>query len=152
MIVAFCGHSTFLKSVEYEKKVIAVLEELVGDATAQMYLGGYGAFDEFAYACCKKYKANHPNVSLVYITPYISPEYQSSRLIYIKEVYDEILYPPIEDKPPRFAISYRNRWMVENAQYVISFVEHTWGGAYQTYKHAKRKGKMVFNISDILVE
>ena len=54
MIVAFCGHSSFQRTDEYEQKILAILEENIGEEPAWMYLGGYGDFDEFAYACCKK--------------------------------------------------------------------------------------------------
>ena len=56
MIVTFCGHSKFSASMEYERKILSFLEEWVGDNVAEMYLGGYGEFDGFAYTCCKKYK------------------------------------------------------------------------------------------------
>ena len=148
MIVTFCGNAQFSKSEEYEQKILAFLEERVGDQPADMYLGGYGGFDSFAYDCCKKYKETHPNISLVFVTPYLSVDYQRNRLQYEKPRYDSILYPDIEDKPKRYAITYRNKYMVEKADYVVAFVSHGWGGAYTTYKHAKRKGKEIFNLTN----
>ena len=149
MIVTFCGHAHFSKSEEYEQKILSFLEEKVGDQPADMYLGGYGDFDSFAYDCCKKYKETHPNVLLLFITPYMTVEYQQNHLEYQKTRYDDIIYPEIEDKLPRFAISYRNKWMVEKADYVVAYVDHDWGGAYTTYKHAKRKGKFIFNLGKL---
>lgn len=148
MIVTFCGNAQFSKSEEYEQKILAFLEERVGDQPADMYLGGYGGFDSFAYDCCKKYKETHPNISLVFVTPYLTVDYQRNRLQYEKPRYDSILYPDIEDKPKRYAITYRNKYMVEKADYVVAFVSHGWGGAYTTYKHAKRKGKEIFNLTN----
>lgn len=149
MIVTFCGHAHFSGSEEYEKKILSFLEEKIGDQPADMYLGGYGGFDGFAYDCCKKYQKMHPNVSLVYVTPYLTGVHQKKHLDYQQTRYDFILYPEIEDKPARFAISYRNKYMVEKADYVVAFVSHDWGGAYTTYKHAKRNGKEVFNLADL---
>ena len=146
MIVTFCGHSQFSKSKEYEQKILAFLEEKVGDAPASFYLGGYGDFDSFAYECCKSYKEAHPNVSLIFITPYITVEYQKNHLNYRKKRYDDIIYPEIEGKPLKFAISYRNQWMVEQADYVVCGITHDWGGAYKTYPYAKRKKKPIFNV------
>ena len=149
MIVTFCGHAHFSKSEEYEQQILAFLEENVGDQPADMYLGGYGSFDSFAYDCCKKYKETHPNVSLVFVTPYLSIDYQKNHLDYQKTRYDSILYPEIEDKPKRFAIIYRNKYMVEMADYVVAYVLHDKGGAYATYKHAKRKGKEILNLASL---
>ncbi len=147
MILTFCGHSDYIGSEEDDQKILSLFTELIGDRPAEMYLGGYGGFDQFAYNCCKKYKETHPNISLIFITPYITVNYQNNHLKYNKTLYDEILYPEIEDKPLKFAISYRNKWMVEQADCVIAYVTHGWGGAYQTYKHARRKKKQIFNIS-----
>ncbi len=148
MIVTFCGHARFNKTDEYEQKILDFLKNNIGDNPADMYLGGYGEFDNFAYKCCQKYKKNHPNISLVFVTPYLTLEYQKNHLEYLKAQYDFIVYPEIEDKPSRFAISYRNKWMVERADYVICYIERAWGGAYKTYQHAKIRKKPIINISD----
>ena len=70
MVITFCGHVDFCYSKEYEQKVLHFFEEKIGQNRAEFYLGGYGGFDKFAYNCCKKYKETHPNVILVFITPY----------------------------------------------------------------------------------
>ena len=145
MIITFCGHAQFQRSEECEKKLLTFLEEKVGDSSADIYLGGYGNFDAFAYGCCKKYQESHPNISLVFVTPYLS----NNHLQYQKDIYDAILYPEIENKPLRYAITYRNRYMVEKADYIIAYVSHDWGGAYATYKHAQRKGKKIFNLANL---
>ena len=148
MIVTFCGHAKFIRTKEYENKILSLLNELIGTNKASIYLGGYGEFDAFAYDCCKKYQKSHDNVKLVFVTPYLTAEYQQNHLNYLKDLYDAITYPEIEDKPPRFAITYRNRWMIDQADYVISGVSHTWGGAYKTYQYARRRNKTIYSITD----
>ena len=139
MIITFCGHSSFKATVEYKEKILRFLEEKIGNVAAEIYLGDYGDFDSFAYKCCKEYQKNHSNVSLVFISPYLNGE---------REMFDSTIYPEIEDKPLRFAIVYRNRYMIEKADYVVAYVAHTWGGAYKSYKYAKSKQKEIFNIAD----
>ncbi len=147
MIIAFCGHAQFIASAEHEQKILAFLEEKVADRDADMYFGGYGDFDRFAYGYCKKFKETHPKVTLIFVTPYLSVEYQKNHPDHQRTRYDSILYPDIEDKPKRYAITYRNRYMVEKADYVVAYVSHDWGGAYATYKYAKRKRKEIFNLA-----
>ena len=125
------------------------MSEIIGDRDAELYLGGYGSFDAFARKCGRKYQKTHPNVKLIFVTPYITADYQKNHLEHAKELYDGIVYPSLEDKPLKFAIVYRNKWMVEQADYVIAYVTHAWGGAYQAYKHAQRKKKHLFNISAV---
>lgn len=149
MIITFCGHSDFVSTKEYERRFLAVLEDNIGDGAADLYLGGYGVFDSFSYACCKKYQKVNPKVSLIFVTPYITDVYQKKHLGAQENLYDAILYPPIEEKPPKFALVYRNRYMAEKADLMIAYVNRTWGGAYQMYRYAKQKGKPVFNLADL---
>ena len=148
MIVAFCGHAGFLKTEECAQRLLALLNKIVGDQPAEMYLGGYGNFDDFAYECCKRYKAMHPHISLVFVTPYLTASYQRNHLKLQEKRYDFVLYPEIEDKPKKYAITYRNRYMMEQADFVIAYVSHNFGGAYAAYRHAKRRGKTVFNLAE----
>ena len=94
-----------------------------------------------------KFQENHPNVKLVLVTPYMTvkcpTEYENPR----KKLYDEILYPALEHVLPKFAISYRNRWMVDNADFVIAYIDRSYGGAYKTYEYAKRRKKEIYNLN-----
>ena len=92
LVISFFGHSDFQPDAVNENSMIEILTELVGDASADFYLGGYGGFDEFAFSCCKRYKKNHKDVNLIFVTPYITLEYQKNRLEYMKREYDTIRY------------------------------------------------------------
>lgn len=148
MTVTFCGHSDFHGTDRMEKKILDYLEEKVGNERAYMYLGGYGGFDSFAYNCCKKYKMTHTNVSLVFVSPYLIIDCGKNNLR-LKEEYDLIIYPEIEEKPRKYAITYRNKYMIEKSDCVVAYVERSFGGAYSTYKHAKRMGKEIFNLAQL---
>lgn len=59
-------------------------------------------------------------------------------------MYDDILYPPIEIGPQRFAISRRNKWMVTEADVVVAYIQHEeYGGASAMWKQAKRNKKRI---------
>ena len=148
MIITFCGHASYIERDGDEEKLLSLLTEIIGDSPAELYLGGYGAFDEFARRCGSKYQDTHPDTRLVFVTPYITEEYQKNHLEPIKRIYDATVYPPIENVPMRFAISHRNKWMAEQADVVVAYITHEFGGAYGTYKHAKRKQKKIFNFAE----
>lgn len=57
-------------------------------------------------------------------------------------------YPPLENTPLRYAISRRNEWMTAEADTVIAYVTHGWGGAAQTLQFAKRKHKRIINLGE----
>ena len=149
MILTFCGHADFHKTPDLESRMLTLLAEHVGDTPAEFYLGGYGGFDSFAYEVASQYQKTHPQVSRIFVTPYLSVEYQRTHLTEAAARYDLILYPEPERVPPRFAITYRNRYMVEQADLVIAYVCRARGGAYQAYRHALRKGKTVINLAEI---
>lgn len=144
MTVTFCGHSDFVPSTAMEARLLSVLESQIGDSPAELLLGGYGNFDRFALRCGKIFQQTHPQVSLIYVTPYMVTERQTS----VGAEYDGIVYPPLEHIPPRYAILHRNRYMVERADLVIAYLTRSRGGAYQTYLHARRKGKTMINLAD----
>ena len=47
----------------------------------------------------------------------------------------------------RFAIVYRNRYIVENSDVIISFAQHKSGGAYKAVRYAEKIGKAVKNLA-----
>lgn len=147
MIITFCGHAQYTEKEEDEQKILSFLEEKIGGSPAELYLGGYGSFDAFARKCGKKFQQTHPATKLIFVTPYLTVDCQKNHLAQNKNLYAGILYPALENVPIKFAILHRNKWMVEQADLVIAYIDHAWGGAYQSYKHAKRKQKPIFNIT-----
>ncbi len=147
MVVTFCGHSDFLGNDEMEHKILSLLEKAVGDRDAEMYLGGYGGFDQFAYRCCQKYKQAHSSVRLVFVTPYRSQNFLNTRLAYHENKYDAIVYPSLENRPARYALLYRNQYMIDCADIVFAYICRSFGGAATTYQYALKKGKPCWNLA-----
>ena len=58
------------------------------------------------------------------------------------------MYPEgIETVPKRFAISWRNKWMIQKSDYVITYIVYSWGGAAKFADLSKRVNKIVINIA-----
>ena len=62
-------------------------------------------------------------------------------------LYDGVIYPELENVPLRFAISYRNMWMIENADLIIAYVCNEYGGAYESLKFALKRKKSIINLA-----
>ena len=60
---------------------------------------------------------------------------------------DTMLPEGIETVPRRFAISWRNRWMLRQSDCVVTYVTHSWGGAAQFAEMAERQKKTVVNLA-----
>lgn len=142
MVVTFCGHADFSEHQRCRPILLSLLEQKIGEQPTDFYLGGYGAFDAFAYACCKEFQASHPQVKLIYVTPYLADRHLKA----LSGQYDSILYLPIENAPLKYAVSHRNREMIQRADWVVAYVTRTYGGAYQAYCYAKKKNKEIDNL------
>lgn len=59
-----------------------------------------------------------------------------------------VLPEGIEKVPRRFAIVYRNKWMIKQSDYVVTYVENTVGSNSAKFKElSKKQGKFVIEIS-----
>ncbi len=151
MVISFAGHaSVALRSGVKEIVKEQIRNHIVGVERVTFYLGGYGEFDEICACACRELKKEHGNVELVYVTPYMSLSEQTRiKEMQSRGLYDASIYPPIENTPPRFAISKRNEWMMANADLIIAYVCRGYGGAYQSLRMAERRKKKIINICDL---
>ncbi len=146
MTITFCGHSNCLFSDEEKEELKQLLiKEIRKNPTCKFYLGGYGDFDSLCLRTLRELKTDFPDIELLFITPYLDNNY--SKLQLAKYYYDDVIFPPIESVPRKFAILKRNEWMVEQANLVIAYVKYSWGGAAKTLEYAKRKKVSTINIS-----
>ena len=153
MIITFTGHSVIPSQEEVKKAVKEEIRKNIFNVkNITFYLGGYGDFDNICAVACKELKQERTDIDLVYVTPYISLSEQAKIEKMIKLGYcDHSLYPPLEKVLPKFAISKRNEWMITNADLIIAYVKHCYGGAYTGFRYAKCKGKRTINICESIV-
>ena len=60
--------------------------------------------------------------------------------------YDDSVYVLEQSVPKRYAIVKTNQEIVHRCEFVVVAIRHDWGGAYQAYLYAKRKGKRIINL------
>lgn len=145
MVIAFFGHSDYIEKRGDKELVLKLISEIADNAKADFYLGDHGGFDKFAYSCAMSFKNIHPDSSLVFISPYAKPSYLNKR----SGAFDLTIYPELEEILPRYAICYRNKWTVESADIIISYITHEYGGAYTAYRYALSRKKPVYNIANM---
>jgi uncharacterized phage-like protein YoqJ len=149
-IITFCGHKDVSDRQLILNKLIETLETYFkGETPLTFYCGGYGGFDIVASQAIDILRNKYTQVKAekILVTPYITSAYQE-RIRDMKKFYDDVVYPPLENVPLKFAISRRNEWMVESSDVVIAYVKLSWGGAAKTLTYAKRKHKQIINICD----
>ena len=141
MVCTFFGHKDTPK--EIEPTLRSTLIDLITNKNVNVfYVGNNGSFDAMVRCQLEDLSLTYPityNVVLAYL-PTKKSEYE--------DYTNTILPEGIETAPKRFAISYRNKWMVEQADIVITYVTHGFGGATQFKALAERQGKTVIELSD----
>lgn len=136
MVITFCGHSRVSEPEKVREWLNQILDQFIHEEELSFYLGGYGEFDQMAASVVQEKKKLNLNVQSVLVIPYLNRKYND-------EMYDYTLYPPLETIPPQYAILKRNEWMVSEADVVIAYVTHSWGGAAKTLEYARRRGKEI---------
>lgn len=137
MNVTFCGHSNVSQQANVRQWLYETVENLITQEAADMFLlGGYGVFDRMAASVVWELKKKYPQVKSVLVLPYLDRKMDESQC-------DWTVYPGLEKVPRRYAITHRNRYMVNDADVVIAYVQHSWGGAAQTLEYAKQKRKRI---------
>ncbi|MBQ7295725.1 MAG: hypothetical protein IJW86_05970 [Clostridia bacterium] len=141
MTVTFFGHKDTPKNIEPTLRTTLVdLIENHGDTV--FYVGNNGSFDSMVRRQFEALSQTYPitySVVLAYL-PTKKSEYD--------DFTNTILPEGIETVPKRFAISYRNKWMIQRADVVVTYVTHSFGGAAQFKASAQRQGKTVIELSE----
>ena len=141
MNVTFCGHAQVVQVEQVTEWLYTTTQRLIEQGATILYLGGYGTFDNLAASVLRAQKERYPQIELILVLAYLETTKETSG-------YDSTVYPPLETVPRRFAISHRNRWMVESADVVVAYVLHDWGGAATTLRYARRKKKKIISYCD----
>lgn len=150
MIITFVGHSSISNHNDvYQKIKQTIIENTSNDEKTSFYCGGYGDYDNLCAKACKSLKEDELHCEVIFITPYITESQQEKiKNMLDSKIYDASIYPPLESVPPKFAISKRNEWMINESELVVAYVKHTNGGAYKALEFARRKKKRIINLAE----
>lgn len=138
MVCTFFGH----RDCGYEviKELQALLVDLIENKGVDcFYVGHQGRFDRIVQGELRKLKKRYS------ISCYVVLAYMPIQDPGIEEL-EYFLPEGIETVFPRFAIEWRNRWMLDRADYVVCYVYKPFGGAAKFLKLAGRKNKTVMNL------
>lgn len=149
-IVTFLGNKDVADRKTVYERILSQLETLFTDGVTALYrypvfyCGGYGEFSQLASMAIDVWRKRYPELKSekLFITPYITPSYLKINE-YMRQFYDDIVYPPLENVPFKFAISRRNQWMIDNCNMLIAYLENTAGNTRKCVEYAFRRGKEV---------
>ena len=143
MICSFFGHKDTPSSV-YPKLIDTIKDLITNRGVTSFMVGNQGGFDSMVLKALRELKQVYPHICYNVVLAYMPGEKQEY------EFYDptETFLPEgIETAPKRFAISWRNKWMVRESQLVVCYISHSWGGAAQFVEYAEKQGKEIVNLA-----
>lgn len=129
MVCTFFGHANAPK--EIEPIIKSTLVDLIENKyVTTFYVGNQGNFDYMVANVLQE-------LSEIYsISYYIVLAYMPKK----NEISDShtLLPEGIELVHPKYAISWRNKWMIDKSDYVVTYVRRNFGGAYRSIKMVKK--------------
>lgn len=146
--VTLFGHRDLYAHRKVEQWLCPILCDLIQTKPfVEIYIGRNGEFDLFAASVVKRVQKilGNENSVMTLVLPYHKTDIE-----YYENYYDNILIPQCVGRMhPKGAITKRNRWMVEEADLFVCYVERECGGAYNAMKYAKKLGKPIINIASL---
>lgn len=141
MICTFFGHRNIPKEVSLElRRILVDLIERKG--VTEFLVGNQGSFDSMVKHELRSLKVTYP-IRYAIVLAYLA----NADSLPEEEADDTVFPEGIECVPKRFAIDFRNKWMVKKSDYVVTCVKHSFGGAAKFKEYAERKNKTVINIT-----
>lgn len=138
----FFGHKDTPK--EIEPTLRSTLIDLIENKNVyNFYVGNNGNFDHMVKDILIELNKIYPIRFAVVLAYFPDKKCNPEEECHI----NTILPDGIETVPRKFTISYRNKWMIEHSDYVVTYVKHTVGGAFRFKELAEKKKRVVINIA-----
>ena len=143
MVCCFFGHRDTPETVKPD--LVECITDLIVNEGADSFLVGHqGRFDAMVLSALKGIQKEYPHITYNVVLAYLPEK---------KEEYPyaepwETMYPEgLESVPKKFAIDWRNNWLLQQADTVVCYVRHSFGGAGKFVDKAKRQKKRIINLA-----
>lgn len=142
MTCTFFGHRVVTNDVKTRLRVV-ITDLIVHHAVDVFYVGNQGGFDEIVSEVLRELQTIYP-IDYAVVLAYFPIERDGNGT---PNPPDTIYPEGLETVPKCFAICYRNRWMLERADYVVTYVTHRGGSGAARYQSlAEQRGKKVISL------
>lgn len=142
MICTFFGHRDAPDEIQpqLEKTIIDLIEN---HNVNKFYVGNNGKFDFIVKKTLEKLKEHYPHIEYFVVLAYLP----SKKKKYDYPDYSNTVYfDEISTAPKRLAIYKRNELMLKKSNFVVTYVNHNFGGAAMFKELAEKTNKGVINI------
>lgn len=137
MTCTFFGHRDFPREMTpvLRAQIVQLIEKR---GVSSFYVGNQGYFDYAVLQILRACKQMYPQIGYRVVLAYM-PQAELPGI----EAAETVLPEAVALAPHRFAICRRNRWMLEQADCVVTYIRRSYGGAARYAALAERQGKEV---------
>jgi len=138
---------TFFGHRDCPQTIQPILREVLIDLITNhdvdtFYVGNHGQFDSLVRHSLRELKKEYPRITYAVVLAYMP-----GKLKEYEDYSDTMLPEGIETVHPRYAISWRNNWMLRQSDYVVTYISHSWGGAAKFAKKSGALKKIVISLT-----
>ena len=137
----FFGHRDCPESI-LPKLRNTLVELITHHGVDLFYVGNHGQFDRFVRAQLRLLEKEYPHIRYAVVLAYLPREGSCLE----EDASDTMLPEGIESVHPKYAIVWRNNWMLRNADYVVAYVTHTWGHSAGFVQKARAQKRIVIDL------
>ena len=135
----FAGHKDVGSKFNTNNMKNKIIELIENESVREFWVGNYGSFDAYSSAVIRELKEIYKDIKLELVIPYLTKSIMEYKEEYYNK-YDNILLANIPEKTPKqYRIIKANEYMVNNSDYLICYINHSWGGAAKTLEFANKK-------------
>ena len=144
-VCSFFGHRNLAGESQKISRILKeVLVDLIEKGTDTFYVGCHGEFDVLASQIAYDLKTDYPQIQVILILCY------AGELNSAKSRFHDFFFPlEVEMTPKRACIVKRNRWVIDNSDWIVSFVKYETGGAHSALEYARKHKKQIIEISQM---
>ena len=144
MTCTFFGHRDIFEDIGLRlcESIRSLIENSGVD---KFYVGTHGSFDNLAFKTLERLSKEY-NIDYKKVLASVP----TKRLVWDKTDYALTVVPDgIEKAHPKYRIDYRNKWMIRNSEYVITYIKNPYGTGAAFYAElAAKKGKTIIKLGD----
>lgn len=140
MTCGFFGHSDTPDMIRdrLRESIVDLIENQGADL---FYVGNHGNFDRMAAGILREMSEVYPHIRYYVVLAYLTKHSPHD----VSTVFPE----GIECVPKRFAIKFRNRFIVEQSDVIVVYVNRSFGGAFEFTETARKKGVEIINVAQL---
>lgn len=134
------GHRDCPETIKLRLREV-LTDLIINNGVDTFYVGNQGRFDGIVRSVLRELEQVYPEIHYAVVLAYLPGKKNE-----YEDFSDTMLPEGIEAVHPRYAVEWRNRWLLQRVDFVVTYIAHPWGGAAKFAEKAKREGKTVINL------